>query len=108
MPPSIPCELDPANLICVAATNNTDTLADFSNYGAVSVDLAAPGVQIDSARPHFTDSFTDGFESGLGAWTVQSGPWVRSRPSGSTWLADSPGATYADNADVAIRTSSNG
>lgn len=33
-------------LISVAATDNHDTLATFSNYGAKSVDLAAPGVQV--------------------------------------------------------------
>ena len=103
--PSYPCNYTSSNLICVAATDNTDTLADFSNYGASSVDLAAPGVEIDSARPHFTDSFTDGFESGLGAWTVQSGPWGTTTALNSTWLTDSPGAPYADNADLAIRTS---
>ena len=104
--PHFPCNYTASNLICVAATDNTDTLADFSNYGASSVDLAAPGVDIDSARPHFTDSFTDGFESGLGAWTVQSGPWGTQTALNTTWLVDSPGATYADNADWAIRTSS--
>ena len=35
-----------ANVICVAATDQNDALASFSNYGA-SVDLAAPGVGID-------------------------------------------------------------
>ena len=72
----------------------------------MSVDLAAPGVDIDSARPHWTDSFSDDFESGLGAWTVDSGPWGTTTALGSTWLTDSPGATYANNADWAIRTSS--
>ena len=41
--PSYPCNYTAANLICVAATDNTDALASFSNYGATSVDLAAPG-----------------------------------------------------------------
>jgi subtilisin family serine protease len=34
------------NLIAVAATDNTDHLASFSNYGAASVNIAAPGVFI--------------------------------------------------------------
>ena len=50
--PRYPCNYTAANLICVAATDNTDALASFSNYGASSVDLAAPGVDIDSTRPH--------------------------------------------------------
>jgi subtilisin family serine protease len=74
--PDYPCNYTAANLICVAATDNKDALASFSNYGVTSVDLAAPGVDIDSARPHETDSFSDGFESGLGNWTVQSGTWL--------------------------------
>lgn len=39
-------ELD--NIISVAATNNKDQLASFSNYGATSVDVGAPGVDIVS------------------------------------------------------------
>ncbi|HYE03636.1 MAG TPA: S8 family serine peptidase [Phycisphaerales bacterium] len=36
------------NVISVAATNNNDGRAGFSNYGATSVDLGAPGVNIVS------------------------------------------------------------
>lgn len=36
------------NIVTVAATNNTDTLASYSNYGAGTVDLAAPGSNIYS------------------------------------------------------------
>jgi hypothetical protein len=39
-------ELD--NIISVAATDSNDELASFSNYGATSVDLSAPGVSIYS------------------------------------------------------------
>jgi subtilisin family serine protease len=37
-----------ANVVAVAATDSGDTLASWSNYGATSVDLAAPGVSIVS------------------------------------------------------------
>ncbi len=37
------------NIVSVAASDHADRLADFSNYGAASVDLAAPGVSILSA-----------------------------------------------------------
>ena len=104
--PQYPCNVNSANVVCVAATNNNDALAGFSNFGAASVDLAAPGVDVQSARPHYIDSFTDDFESGLGNWTVQSGPWGTQNVIGTTWLVDSPGAQYANNADVAIRTTS--
>jgi subtilisin family serine protease len=36
------------NIIAVAATTNTDGKASFSNYGATTVDLGAPGVDIAS------------------------------------------------------------
>ena len=39
------------NVIAVAATDSTDALASFSNYGSASVDLAAPGVGILSTLP---------------------------------------------------------
>ena len=41
----------PDNVISVAATDSTDKFASFSNYGAQSVDLAAPGVNIYSTVP---------------------------------------------------------
>ncbi len=37
-----------SNVISVAATDQNDKLASFSNYGATTVDLAAPGVSIYS------------------------------------------------------------
>ena len=49
--PTYPCAYDLPNVICVAATDQHDALASFSNYGAASVDLAAPGVNIGSSVP---------------------------------------------------------
>jgi subtilisin family serine protease len=42
-----------SNMIVVAATDQTDALASFSDYGANTVDLGAPGVNILSAEPTF-------------------------------------------------------
>jgi uncharacterized repeat protein (TIGR01451 family) len=39
------------NIIAVAATDHADALASFSNYGAASVDLGAPGVNTYSTMP---------------------------------------------------------
>ncbi len=39
------------NVISVAASGNTDNLAGFSNFGATTVDLVAPGVAILSTVP---------------------------------------------------------
>jgi len=45
---TFPCAYVLPNVLCVAASDNRDQLAPFSNYGALSVDLAAPGVSIAS------------------------------------------------------------
>jgi hypothetical protein len=49
--PTYPASFDCENIITVAATDEKDQLASFSNYGATSVDLAAPGVRIWSCQP---------------------------------------------------------
>jgi thermitase len=46
-----PSDYEVPNVVSVAATDDTDTLAGFSNFGATSVDLAAPGVSILSTLP---------------------------------------------------------
>ena len=49
--PHYPSSYNLPNIIAVAATDHNDQLASFSNYGATSVDLAAPGVNILSTFP---------------------------------------------------------
>ena len=49
--PTYPASFDSPNVIAVAATDNADERAWFSNYGAESVHLAAPGVDILSTMP---------------------------------------------------------
>ncbi len=49
--PYYPSAYDLANIVAVAATDPNDALASFSNYGATTVDLAAPGVAILSTLP---------------------------------------------------------
>ena len=44
--PEYPAAYDGDNIISVAATNSSDELASFSNFGVQTVDLAAPGVDI--------------------------------------------------------------
>ena len=46
--PHYPSSYSEDNIISVAATDNRDRLAGFSNYGVNSVDLGAPGVDIAS------------------------------------------------------------
>ena len=41
-----PCAYPSSNVVCVAASDQQDGRAGFSNYGPGSVDIAAPGVKI--------------------------------------------------------------
>lgn len=41
-----PANFDAANIVAVAATNRQDNIASFSQYGALTTDVAAPGLQI--------------------------------------------------------------
>ena len=109
--PRTPCNPattpDAANKICVAATDSSDALASFSNFGAVNVDLAAPGVGILSTIPTKT-LFSDNFETPIaGRWTTndagQTGTprWARTTlfsTSPSNSITDSPGGTPASPA----------
>jgi subtilisin family serine protease len=99
--PESPCVLPQANLICVAALNKSGALAGFSNYGAKSVDLAAPGTSILSSKPDYGPPvFEDGFEVTPSPWvTAASGggkPWGLTEPgaSGEFAATDSPGGNY--------------
>ncbi len=102
---NFPCTADQGptysadNVICVAATNQSDRRADFSNYGASSVDLGAPGVNIysTSSRTIFP---VDGFETGdIASWTNTGGStWAASSedPHNDNFgITDSPGGDYA-------------
>jgi thermitase len=49
--PHYPSNYSGQNILSVAATDHADALASFSNFGATTVDLAAPGVNILSTLP---------------------------------------------------------
>ena len=49
--PTYPASFRLTNMIVVAATDQNDALAGFSNYGANTVDLGAPGMNIFSTTP---------------------------------------------------------
>ena len=73
VPPSfLPAGLDSSNILSVAATDRADRLAYFSNYGAQSVDLGAPGHAIWSTVP---DSYLE-LELSLEFGTSFAGPYV--------------------------------
>ncbi len=58
--PQSPASLPNANILAVAASDAKDKLASFSNYGAKSVDVAAPGVSILSTTPERTYAYMSG------------------------------------------------
>ncbi len=58
--PVYPASYDANNIIAVAASDQDDNLASFSNYGKKSVDIAAPGKNILSAYPQNKYAYMDG------------------------------------------------
>ena len=55
-----PASYNAANVVAVAATDNRDQLASFSNFGATTVDLGAPGVNVLSTTIGNNYSFFSG------------------------------------------------
>ncbi|MFC1855470.1 S8 family serine peptidase, partial [Thermodesulfobacteriota bacterium] len=109
--PHYPSSYDLSNIISVAATDNTDDLAYFSNYGVNSVDVAAPGVNILSSLPGYNDYtpvpgdiFFDDVEAGGGTWTAET-PWgittAKAHGGASSWT-DSPGTSYSNNVNTSL------
>ena len=58
--PRYPCSYQVPNKVCVTATDQKDALWTKSNYGASTVDLAAPGVNIYSTLPEESYGFMSG------------------------------------------------
>jgi subtilisin family serine protease len=58
--PFYPAAFTLDNVISVAATDSSDNRAGFSNYGATSVDLGAPGVGILSTMPGNGFGYSEG------------------------------------------------
>ncbi len=56
------------NVICVASTDQNDLKSNFSNWGATTVDLAAPGSNILSTFPSLIYLFTDTFDTATSPW----------------------------------------
>ncbi len=103
-----PCNVALPNVVCVAASDNRDRLAPFSNFGATTVDLAAPGVGITSTVPYVTVR-RDGFDD-VG-WTDRwstggTRRWGRERSGSNHYLSDSPGTSYAANTNSWVAMSS--
>jgi subtilisin family serine protease len=121
--PTYPCSYDPRtdsavagridNVICVAASDQSDNRATFSNWGAKSVDLAAPGVSIwslFSSATMWRDNFeTDDFDSrwvssglGFGRGLAGDGTLASAGLTDSPDSAPEPGLHRVVSVPVAI------
>ena len=58
--PSYPASYGAPNVVAVAATDSTDSLASWSNYGPMTVHLGAPGVNILSTIPSGSYAYYSG------------------------------------------------
>jgi subtilisin family serine protease len=61
--PGVPASYDGENIISVAALDSADALGAFSNWGAKTVDIGAPGVKVFSTTvgTHYSDTVIDMF-----------------------------------------------
>jgi len=80
--PAYPCGYDLNNIICVAATDSSDDLASFSDYGTGTVHLWAPGVGIMSTVITFSNNnmYTNNFNWSLWdmiTWWNDFSRWVQ-------------------------------
>jgi subtilisin family serine protease/subtilisin-like proprotein convertase family protein len=92
--PNYPASYGLPNIISVAATTRTDTLASFSNFGLTSVDLGAPGQQILSTVP--------GGRYAAYSGTSAAAPLVAGAAA-FIW-AQNPSLSYSDVISIIFRT----
>ncbi len=80
--PFYPASYNAANIIAVTATGRSDELAPFANFGATTVDIAAPGISIYSTLPGGRFGFRHGtsmataFVSGAAALKFATVPYA--------------------------------
>ena len=89
-----PSSYDLDNIISVAATTDSDLLAGFSNHGATSVDLSAPGQDILSTTPNNSYSHFNG--------TSMASPHVAGVVS--LLLSQSPGLSHQEVKERILET----
>jgi subtilisin family serine protease len=89
-----------ANMIVVAASDQNDALASFSDYGATTVDLAAPGVNILSTAPAVISSYVAQASSTYSATELT----FSGRTTGVTATIYDCRLGYSTNFPVAVRS----
>jgi subtilisin family serine protease len=108
--PHYPSGYASANIISVAASDQNDNRASFSNYGPFSVHVAAPGTNIYSAAPGRETVWEDDFDdTDISAWLRggTNNSWDVTNEaafSGTHSLTDSPGTDYLINTESWARS----
>jgi thermitase len=113
--PVTPCVLDPPthNNICVASVTPTGARSSFSNFGATTVDVGAPGGDgsgtpagdILSTKPAWDSVFSENFQTGTDGWTPSGDANWGLAGSGidGDSITDSPAGDYLANIDSKFR-----
>jgi len=109
--PLYPASYTNSNIIAVTASDQSDGLPSFASYGKISVDVAAPGVNIYSLKRGRETVFSDNLDDGdIAGWTTggTNNTWGADGSlslSGSFSIADSPGgADYKNDTDSWIKS----
>lgn len=77
-----PCDSQLENVICVGASDWTDQLTRFSDFGVKSVDLLAPGASVYAAKPCTTPASAPGDQTEC--------PWDEQDPTRPVGLGGGP------------------
>ena len=93
-----PCNFTQSNLLCVAALDQNYALATFSNWGASSVDVGAPGTNIRSTWAGSNITITDSLSAATGGWNFSSstvgGGWGYFAPTGGSKYIATPNTNW--------------
>jgi subtilisin family serine protease len=99
--PDYPSAYRLSNMIVVAATTQSDQLASFSDYGATTVDLGAPGVNILSTKPTNLPSFNSYVQQSTNTYLANAITYSGSTP-GITAAVYDCGLGYPTNFPTAV------
>ncbi len=102
-----PCDYAFANLICVASLDNDGGRSYYSNTGATSVDLGAPGNGVLSTYPAFTTSLSAAStwaHAGTGdSWSFSGGTWTSALAATTSSTITSPDADLSALRGCSVR-----